>query len=52
MSLMNRLRAALTDRPAVTFCDACASVSVCDTACRVAAARDRALTVYLTLPRI
>lgn len=39
-----RLRAALSDRPVVRFCDACASVTLCDTACRVTAARDLVTT--------
>jgi hypothetical protein len=51
MNLVRRLRSVLSDRPSIEFCDSCASVSVCDTACRVAAARDRALTSYLNMPR-
>ncbi|WP_420123229.1 hypothetical protein [Nakamurella sp.] len=53
MSAVGRLRAAWRDRPAVRFCDACAAVQVCDTACRAAAARDRAVALGhgLTGPR-
>ena len=49
MRMVNRLRAALADRPAVELCDSCGSVSVCDTPCQAAAARDRAVSSYLTL---
>lgn len=49
-ALLARVRAALRDRPVVRFCDGCASVTVCDTACRAAAARDRATVGYLSLP--
>ena len=51
MNLVRRLRSVLSDRPSIEFCDSCASVSACDTACRVSAARERAMTAYLNLPR-
>jgi hypothetical protein len=50
MNVIRRLRAALADRRSIEFCDSCGSVCICDTACRVSAARDRALTTYLTMP--
>jgi hypothetical protein len=51
MNLVRRLRSVLSDRPSIEFCDSCASVCACNTACRVDAARDRALSAYLRLPR-
>ncbi len=49
MRLIDKVRASFADRPAVEVCDSCGSVSVCDTSCRAAAARDRATAAYLTL---
>ena len=49
MRLVDRVRASFADRPVADICDSCGSVSVCDTTCRAAAARDRATTAYLTL---
>jgi hypothetical protein len=49
MRMVTRLRAALADQPSVQLCDSCGSVSVCDTSCRAAAARDRAVGACLTL---
>lgn len=43
MRVLRRLRTAWAGRRTVLFCDRCATVQVCDTACRVAAARDRAI---------
>lgn len=48
--VLARWRAALRHRPTVRFYDRCASVAVCDTACRAAAARDPATAAYLSLP--
>ena len=45
--ITRRIRAAFTDRPRVSACDSCGSVSVCDTSCRAGAAGDRAFTHYL-----
>ena len=47
--ITRRIRAVFADRPRVSVCDSCGSVSVCDTACRAGAARDRAFTRYLTV---
>jgi radical SAM protein with 4Fe4S-binding SPASM domain len=44
-----RLRAVFADPPRIASCDACASVSVCDTTCRAEATRDRNVDRYLTL---
>jgi hypothetical protein len=49
MRPIDKVRAWFADRPAVEVCDSCGSVSVCDTSCRAAAARDRATAAYLTL---
>ncbi len=51
MRLIDKVRASFADRPAVDVCDSCGSVSVCDTSCRAAAARDRATAAYLTTRR-
>lgn len=51
--IIGRIKGILADPARVNVCDSCGSVSVCDTACRGGAARDRALTRYLSvgLPR-
>ena len=48
-----RITAVLAGPARVSVCDSCGSVSVCDTTCRAGAARDRAMTRYLSvgLPR-
>ena len=51
--IVRRSRAVFADPARVSVCESCGSVSVCDTACRAGAARDRALAGYLSvgLPR-
>lgn len=51
--IVDRIRDVFADPARVSGCDSCGSVSVCDTACRAGAARDRAVAHYLTvgLPR-
>ena len=53
IGIIGRIRGIFADPARVSVCDSCGSVSVCDTACRAGAARDRALTRYLSagLPR-
>jgi len=48
-----RITAVFAGRARVSMCDSCGWVSVCDTACRAGAARDRAMASYLSvgLPR-
>ena len=47
--ILHRITAMLADPARVSVCDSCGSVSVCDTACRGTAARDRALNSYLSV---
>ena len=47
--MVRRIRAVLADPARVSVCGSCGSVSVCDTACRAGAARDRALIGYLSV---
>ena len=51
--IIDRIQGVFADPARVSACDSCGSVSVCDTACRAGAARDRAVTRYLSvgLPR-
>jgi hypothetical protein len=44
------LRASVTDRPVVQVDEVRGTVRVCDTSCRAAAARDRAVRAYLAGP--
>ena len=50
MKLIRRVRAALTNRGTITFCDACGQA--CDGLCRANAARDRARSTAMLLPRL
>ncbi len=47
--IIGGIKVILAGRARVNVCDSCGSVSVCDTACRGGAARDRALTRYLSV---
>ena len=53
VGIIRGIKGILADPARVNVCESCGSVSVCDTACRGGAARDRALTRYLSvgLPR-
>ncbi len=44
-----RLRTSITDRPVVRMDEVRGTVRVCDTSCRAAAARDRAVASYFAV---
>lgn len=47
--MLARLRVAIIDRPVVRFDEARGRVQVCDTSCRAAGARDRAVGAYFRM---
>ena len=47
--IIERVKGVFADPARVSVCDSCGSVSVCDTSCRAGAARDRALSSYLSV---
>ena len=47
--VLHRIRGLFADPARVMVCELCGSVSVCDTACRGGAARERAFAAYLSL---
>ena len=47
--IRHRIKVVLADPARGSVCNSCGSVSVCDTSCRAGAARERAVTSYLSV---